>query len=235
MNYHELLKYAKLAAEHFQHELELLDHSLADKKKLTSHDVYTKLNKLKETPNVQPIKPELILEREKLPHESKCIKNVVKMANQNIHIIRSFYDDGRIGEIFVTAAKQGNTVRGFLEVLSMVVSKALQYGMPPEILSEILRGHEFTPNGLVQHHQNIKMAASIPDLMSKFLDISNNDYTHCQVKPGMTVTSGKIPDEKPKDYIPLYGEVCSECSATKMVKSGACKVCTVCGQTSGCS
>jgi ribonucleotide reductase alpha subunit len=202
---------------------------------------YAKSKQSVVVPKSQPVNQELRSEREKLPHEPKCIKNVIRMANQNIHVIRSFYDDGRIGEIFVTAAKQGNTVRGFLEVLSMVVSKALQYGMPPEILSRILRGHEFNPNGMVQHHPNIKQAASIPDLMSKFLDISTGNYQFCQVKPDNGTDKDVVEkirereDSAGEESEILHGEVCEVCSSDKMIRVGTCKYCTVCGSSTGCS
>ena len=123
------------------------------------------------------------LVREKLPYEPKCIKNAVKMDGDTYHITRSFYDDGRLGEIFVSVGKQGNTVKGLSEVLCILISKCLQYGIPAEIISEIMRNAEFSPNGMVRQHDNIKAASSIPDLISKFIDISTGDYTYCQVKP----------------------------------------------------
>ena len=183
--------------------------------------------------------------REQLPYEPKCIKNEIEMANQTFHVMRSFYEDGRLGEIFVTAAKQGSTVKGMLEVLSMVVSKALQYGIPAEKISKTLRNHDFSPNGFVQHHPNIKSAMSIPDLMSKFIDISHGDYKYCQVKPESSgnavehfiINGDHVHENVPRDSTleVVVGDTCASCGSSKMVMAGTCKYCIVCGTSSGCS
>lgn len=195
--------------------------------------------------------------RERLPYEPKCIKNAVKMDGKTYHIQRSFYDDGRLGEIFVSVGKQGNTIKGLTEVLCILISKCLQYGVPSEVIADILRNTEFQPNGLVFQHPNIKSAASIPDLISKFIDISNNDYSHCQVKPDSTTqaqiadvefpvrVTGKTSNETPNQTVSeskhvgnvekLYGETCPVCGSSHMVKAGTCKYCQDCGTSSGCS
>lgn len=126
-------------------------------------------------------RPKLV--REKIPFEPKCLKSAVKMGGYTFHIQRSFYDDGRLGEIFVTAGKQGDTVKGLMEVLCILVSKALQYGIPVEVISDILRNTEFSPKGIVKNHPYVKSAESVTDLISKFMDMSIGDYSHCQVKP----------------------------------------------------
>ena len=184
---------------------------------------------------VVPEKPKLRIEREKLPNEPKCIKNVVSMANQNFHIIRSFYDDGRLGEIFVTAAKQGNTAKGFLEIMSILISKALQYGMPSAVISKMLRNHEFSPNGLVHGHPNIKNAMSIPDLISKFIDITYGDYRFCQVKPEHNDPTSRDPNLNISPQEEIIGDSCAECGSNKMIKAGTCKYCIACGTSTGCS
>jgi len=177
-------------------------------------------------------------QRERLPFEPKCIKNEIQMDDQTFHIIRSFYDDGRLGEIFVTVGKNGSTVKGLQEVLCMIISKALQYGVPADVLAKTMRHHEFSPNGFVYNHPFIKSASSIPDLMSKFLDISTGNYQYCQVKPNVEENvENKIEDKNIEGlkFEPVYGERCSECGSTKLVKAGVCKYCQSCGNSTGCS
>ena len=195
------------------------------------------------------------IERERLPYEPKCIKNSVKMDGTTYHINRSFYDDGRLGEIFVSCGKQGNTVKGLTETLCILISKCLQYGIPPETISEMMRGSEFSPNGMVLQHSNIKAASSIPDLISKFIDISAGDYRFCQVKPEVNneiiietpimkvevenknntiyssdaVNISEIKGEK------VYGKTCHECGSSHMTKIGTCYYCQDCGSSTGCS
>lgn len=196
-------------------------------------------NQPNETVSVPVIESVSEAKRERLPFEPKCIKNEIQMDDQTFHIIRSFYDDGRLGEIFVTVGKNGSTVKGLQEVLCMIISKALQYGVPAEVLAKTMRHHEFSPNGFVYNHPNIKSASSIPDLMSKFLDISIGNYQYCQVKPTEDEKKDLKDIKKPTidglKFEPVYGERCTECGSTKLVKAGVCKYCQSCGNSTGCS
>lgn len=191
--------------------------------------------KLKEHETHPPI------HRERMPFEPKCIKNAVKMDGYTFHIQRSFYDDGRLGEIFATVGKQGDTVKGLMEVLCILISKTLQYGIPADVISEILRNTEFGPNGLVRQHPNIKAASSIPDLISKFIDISIGDYTYCQNKPEpKPVDDSNDSDEKvitPSglEGVRVYGKRCTVCGSIHMIKAGTCHYCQDCGASTGCS
>lgn len=196
--------------------------------------------KVKEYEKKPPIR------RERMPFEPRCIKNAVKMDGYTFHIQRSFYEDGRLGEIFATVGKQGDTVKGLMEVLCILISKTLQYGIPAEIVAGILRNTEFGPNGLVQQHPYIKSASSIPDLISKFIDISLGDYRYCQVKPDAASrelhaiehepainTHADIDDED--QGIRVYGKRCHECGSGHITKAGTCYYCQDCGASTGCS
>lgn len=196
---------------------------------------------------VDELKKDPPLVRTKLPFEPKCVKNAVKMDGYTFHIQRSFYDDGRLGEIFATVGKQGDTVKGLMEVLCILISKILQYGIPAEVVAGILRNTEFGPNGLVQQHPYIKSASSIPDLISKFIDISIGDYRYCQVKPEQAEDDSKnlysykiLPPEEnvnspEEEGIRVYGKRCHECGSTHITKAGTCYYCQDCGASSGCS
>ncbi|MCK9176950.1 MAG: ribonucleoside-diphosphate reductase, partial [Clostridiales bacterium] len=107
------------------------------------------------------------------------------------------------------------------------------------------------PYGFVQRHPYIKYCTSVSDLISKVLDIEAGDYTRVQVKPEDDESAEKdavlaqisLDDfihekaqEASKTGERLYdGSVCSNCSGTRMVKNGTCKVCLDCGETTGCS
>lgn len=198
---------------------------------------------------VEELKGNNQIDRKRLPYEPTCIKNAVKMDGFTFHIQRSFYDDGRLGEIFATVGKQGDTVKGLMEVLCVLISKTLQYGIPADVISSILRNTEFSPKGLVQQHPNIKSAMSIPDLISKFIDISVGDYTYCQVKPEeieskpIQPTQGYLNNEIDTDSLKktavvakrVYGKRCNECGSGHIVKAGTCYYCQECGSSTGCS
>lgn len=92
-------------------------------------------------------------------------------------------EDGQISELFVTTDREGTTIMGLLNSLSKTISVMLQYSIPAESISKMLRGQMYEPYGFVQSHPNIKYVTSISDLISKVIDIELGDYTRVQVKP----------------------------------------------------
>ena len=164
-----------------------------------------------------------------------------QMAGLKLYFTLSFYEDGRLGEVYVSAGRQGSLAKGLLDSISTTISKMLQYGVPAKDIAQMYRGQKYEPSGFVYGHPYIKMADSISDLISKIIDIELGDYTACQVTPTVPIvptmatpihnltTPAKVKGER------LYGEVCSSCKGTKLVKNGTCKVCLDCGTTTGCS
>jgi hypothetical protein len=49
-----------------------------------------------------------------------------------------YYDDGRPGEIFVDGFKVGSTLQALLADAAIIISIALQYGIPPADLGQSL-------------------------------------------------------------------------------------------------
>lgn len=180
-----------------------------------------------------------------------------KIDGIELYITIGFYEDGRMAEIFVSTDKDGTVVKGLLASLSKSISHMLQYNIPPENISMMLRGQKYEPSGFVTRHPYIKFASSISDLISKVIDIECGDYTMCQVKPGDEKASqpmqmvlnfnGSVPEypieaqvvdeeeDTGRDGERLYGEVCSNCGGDNMIRNGTCKVCMDCGTTTGCS
>ena len=164
-----------------------------------------------------------------------------QMAGLKLYFTISFYEDGRLGEIYVSAGRQGSLAKGLLDSISTTISKMLQYGVPPKDIAQMYRGQKFEPSGFVYGHPYIKMADSISDLISKIIDIELGDYTTSQVKPTVPIVSSMAkPIYNPVTLAKengerLYGEVCSSCKSNKLMKNGTCKVCLDCGTTTGCS
>ena len=158
-----------------------------------------------------------------------------------LYLTVSFYDDNRLGEIYVSAGRQGSLVKGLLDSISTTISKMLQYGVPAKDIAQMYRGQKYEPSGFVYGHPYIKMADSISDLISKIIDIELGDYTYCQVKPQdpiaptmvEPISHPQVPTKEKEEI--LYGETCAVCKGNKLVKNGTCKVCLDCGTTTGCS
>lgn len=146
---------------------------------------------------------------------------------------------GEISEIYITTDREGTTIMGLLNALSKSISVMLQYHVPPKDISRMLRGQIYEPYGFVQKHPYIKHVSSISDLISKIIDIELGDYNRCQVKPEHLTSTTKDDNINLKDDQingeRLYSETCPNCSSTRMIQNGTCKVCLDCGTTTGCS
>lgn len=162
-----------------------------------------------------------------------------------LYITTSFYEDGRLGEIYVSSGRQGSLVKGLLDSISTTLSEMLQYGVPPEDIARMYRGQKYEPSGFVSGHPYIKSIDSISDLISKIIDIELGNYTYCQVKPDERFetfspkTVVRSSETETKSHFNtsniIQGEVCPTCKSSKLVKNGTCKVCADCGTTTGCS
>ncbi|NLN46620.1 MAG: vitamin B12-dependent ribonucleotide reductase [Clostridiaceae bacterium] len=170
---------------------------------------------------------------------------------------------GQISEIYITTDREGTLIMGLLNSLSKTISVMLQYQIPAQNISKMLRGQKYEPYGFVTRHPYIKYCTSISDLISKIIDIEIGDFSRCQVKPesgglpDTLDTAPAFPDLPDREYatgvqgepgtgqpsLPasvqgerLYdGSTCPTCSSTRMVRNGTCKVCLDCGTTTGCS
>lgn len=197
-----------------------------------------------------------VLERKKPKGIRNSRTHAAKIGDIELYITVSFYDNDQISEIFVSTDREGTVVKGLLASLSKSLSHMLQYGIPPEDISAMLRGQKYEPSGLVLRHPYIKSASSISDLISKVIDIECGDYTRCQIKPdhhykrsefvpkqvdmsamsGMTeLDGGESSADDAESGERIYGEICPNCGSDRMVRNGTCKVCLDCGSTTGCS
>lgn len=177
-----------------------------------------------------------------------------QIEDVKVYITVNRDEEGEITELFMTTDREGTLITGLLNSLSKTISVMLQYGIKPEAIAKMLRGQKFEPYGFVQRHPYIKYCSSVSDLISKVLDIEAGDFTRVQVKPsGSQGTEAGGADtrlaqislddfihekalEASKSGERLYdGSLCPNCSSTRMVKNGTCKVCLDCGETTGCS
>lgn len=84
------------------------------------------------------------------------------------YITPGCYPDGRVGEIFVVAEKEGSYVSGLLDAFATVVSIALQYGVPLEKLTKKLMFTRFEPSGFTRH-SGVGQATSVIDFIMRWL------------------------------------------------------------------
>jgi ribonucleoside-diphosphate reductase alpha chain len=85
-----------------------------------------------------------------------------------LYIIPGEWDDGSLGESFVTIAKEGSALRGLVDALMTAVSIGLQYGVPLPVFCEKFIGTKFEPHGRTAS-EKIRFTTSIVDYIFKYL------------------------------------------------------------------
>ena len=201
--------------------------------------------------------------RQSLPGRRDGYTQKAKIGGHSLFLRTGEYPDGRLGEIFLDMHKEGAAFRSLLNSFAIAVSLGLQYGVPLEEYVDAFVFTRFEPNGMVQGHDNIKMATSVLDLIFRDLALSYLERADLvQVKPDdlvATNTNGNRPRETKNPDPPgsehdngdeaarlahkvrearlqgFEGDPCPLCSHLTLVRNGTCLKCTTCGTTTGCS
>lgn len=183
-------------------------------------------------------------EREYLPwRREKVITQKVNISGQSVHLTIGCYPDGRPGEIRIDLSRVGTTLNAFADMVAMMVSLGLQYGVPVEEYVKRLSDRKFEPSGFIEGHENIKWSSSIADYISRELGITflgRKDMGQVESSVGDSFKEKGELIEIPKPYKPLVEDwkpvrdICPECHEPALVQSGTCKTCTNCGYNDGC-
>jgi ribonucleoside-diphosphate reductase alpha chain len=105
-------------------------------------------------------------------HELRKVRNA-KTFKFTIAGIRGYftvgeYDDGTPGELFVSIAKQGSTLRGVMDAFATSASYGLQYGVPLKKFVRTFTNTSFAPAGITDD-PDIRTASSIIDYIFRRL------------------------------------------------------------------
>jgi len=85
-----------------------------------------------------------------------------------IYVTVGLYDDGKPGEVFIKCDRQGSLTSGAFDAVALVMSIAMQHGVPLASLTDKLRGMTFEPNGLTGD-KDFPIAKSVLDLLARWL------------------------------------------------------------------
>jgi ribonucleoside-diphosphate reductase alpha chain len=97
--------------------------------------------------------------------------NAGKMISQELtfYVQPHMYDDGRLAEVFIKGAKQGELLSGALDMMATMISIGLQYGIPLQLITSKLRNHRFGPGGFTGDPE-FHSCTSVFDLIAQYLD-----------------------------------------------------------------
>ncbi len=115
----------------------------------------------------EPAQPEPV--RRRMAPERQSITHKFSIAGQEGYITAGKYEDGTVGEIFLTdIGKEGSTLRGMMNAFATAVSLGLQYGVPLEVLVDKFSYMRFDPEGITKNPE-IPFAKSMPDYIMRWL------------------------------------------------------------------
>jgi ribonucleoside-diphosphate reductase alpha chain len=107
--------------------------------------------------------------RKRMPRERESITHKFSIARHEGYITAGKYEDGSVGEIFLTdVGKEGSTMRGLLNAFATAISIGLQYGVPLETFVRKFSYMRFEPEGMTQNPE-IPFAKSMPDYIMRWL------------------------------------------------------------------
>lgn len=107
--------------------------------------------------------------RQRLPDERPSYTHKFTVGDQEGYLTVGVYDDGRPGELFMHVSKQGSTINGLVDAVAVVISIALQHGVPLHTITRKLAGTRFDPAGMTRNPQ-IPSATSLIDYVAEYLD-----------------------------------------------------------------
>jgi ribonucleoside-diphosphate reductase alpha chain len=108
-------------------------------------------------------------ERKKMPRERQSITHKFTIGMQEGYITAGKYEDGSLGEIFLTdIGKEGSTIKGLMNAFATAISIGLQYGVPLEDFVNKFSYMRFEPEGITRNPE-IPFAKSLPDYIMRWL------------------------------------------------------------------
>jgi len=115
----------------------------------------------------EEVQPEPV--RKKMPRERESITHKFSIAGHEGYITAGKYEDGSVGEIFLTdIGKEGSTMRGLLNAFATAISIGLQYGVPLETFVRKFSYMRFEPEGITGNPE-IPFAKSLPDYIMRWV------------------------------------------------------------------
>lgn len=193
---------------------------------------------------------EPLFKKRNMPTTRNAVVHRFKLADHKGYITAGLFEDGTLGEVFITMSKEGSTISGLMDAVASLISMSLQYGVPLQAIIDRLEYMRFEPSGFTGN-QDIPNATSVLDYIAKWLRMHYSDTepihiptpfsVDINVEDGVETTTGNIPAKMlvdwsytpSKTYIP-EGTLCGKCGSSLM-RTGTCLSCPTCGSSSGCA
>jgi ribonucleoside-diphosphate reductase alpha chain len=132
-------------------------------------------------PPQEPSRQRLPSERDSYTHkfvmvgggESIVEDGDIVQSDLDCYLTIGFYPNGKIGELFFRAGKEGEQYSVF-HSLMVAISVGLQYGIPMRVFIEKMKNQQFLPNGITRS-MDIPIVKSIVDYIARYLELRFGD------------------------------------------------------------
>jgi len=129
--------------------------------------------------------------RKRLPATRQSITHKFDIAGHEGYITVGKYKTGAPGELFITMAKEGSTVGGFMDAFGISISLCLQNNVSLKTLCSKFMYSKFEPSGFTQN-KDIPIAQSIVDYIFRWLAIAFPDSAAIPESPTIPVIPAGI-------------------------------------------
>ncbi len=170
---------------------------------------------------------------------------------QSVHLTIAKYPDGRPAEVRLDWSRIGTTLEAMTNLVAMMISIGLQYGVPVEEFVDKLQDRKFEPSGMVEGHEAIKWVSSIADLIAREFGITflgreemgqvqskgNGDKIIAGLKEAVAYAKGENTDVRITEYpreIRAIRDICPKCHEPCLIRTGTCQKCSNCDYDEGC-
>ena len=120
-------------------------------------------------------------ERVSLPSRRNGFAQKARVGGHTIYLHTGEFEDGSLGELFISMSKDGAAFRSLMNCFAIAVSIGLQHGVPLDAYMDSFLFTKFEPNGMVTGNDRIHMATSIIDYVFRELAITylgRDDVAH---------------------------------------------------------
>ena len=149
-----------------------------------------------------PIRLTRYMARDPMPKRRHTWRQKVRIYDRDSGACHKFYidfgeyEDGRLGEVFITSHRHGTFVRGTLDTLARTISIALQSGTSPAEVARSLLGQNYPPSGRVDAEgSEVTECLSVADYLGQEIDrCYGEDGRRRPITPPPEKSAGYISD-----------------------------------------
>ncbi len=186
--------------------------------------------------------------RKTLPYDVSSHRHKFAIMGHEGYLHYGVYPDGKLAEVFIRMAKEGSTISGLLDSIGVLMSVALQYGVPAETIVRKFVHTRFEPAGFTEN-PDIPVVKSILDYISKFLalkflspDEQRNlgIYSEAAIAAEAVLKSETTAIEAGGELLKIekvtvssYQDAPACRCGSIMVRTGSCYTCRSCGENLG--